>query len=198
MRPLVKGLYFAVFRRSVIRQVREAPDDCWPLAERVFSAPSAIYSGLIGPTARLTIQAEIMKILCEAPEQAERWFFENVTSADPVVAGYCLDGLDWLNSDRLRGLPRELFDRTEKVVLQTGCSRLEMTLGELATIKCDKHKRAHKNDPSLAPQATTTTNARHFVGGRRKYPRTRPLTMFWVRACGTSFSIEYLLLIPLF
>jgi len=82
-----------------------------------------------------------MKILSEDPERAERWFFENVTSADAIVAGYCLDGLERVNSDRLRVLPPEVFDRTDKVIFQTGCSRLEMTLGELATIKCNKHQR---------------------------------------------------------
>lgn len=82
MSRCLQRLYLMLFRQRILTQIGENPDGCWRIAQRVFSAAPAIYSGLIGPTARLTIQAEVMNMLCHDPQRAERCFFDNVTSLD--------------------------------------------------------------------------------------------------------------------
>lgn len=124
-------LYLWLFRERVVQAVAEPAFHRWDLVERIFATANAVYPGPIGYAATLPLEAELFRIVLDK-EGAEEFFTRSLLDTRPMLVGYALEGLEWLNSDQLNHLPPQVLNSSALVSTQLGCTGMELTLGELA------------------------------------------------------------------
>jgi len=103
----------------------------WRKVRRFWQAQRQVDWKLIGPAARRARGYILVERIAAAPD-AEDVFWSHLDDPDPVVAGYCLSGLELLESPLLAELPVSLKSREEVIRLLHCCFGADNTLGSHA------------------------------------------------------------------
>jgi hypothetical protein len=133
MRKLLTRLRAAIFRRSIVRQAKERGFRDWPDFRAIFASSTAIYRGAYSFAAIMPIEAELIEALASRPkDEGMDVLLEALADPNPILCGYAIDILDHIG--RAQYITPETRARSESVVVYVGCARMEMSLGEMATL----------------------------------------------------------------
>lgn len=122
------------FGNRARRLARIDVEAAWPWIERILAASRSVNDGLVGASATLTIQHELIRRILEMGEIGEGLLARHTNHPNPVVAAYCITALRWLDSPYLEGINGFVESRDEVVMVRSGCLGLQISLRELANL----------------------------------------------------------------
>jgi hypothetical protein len=101
-----------------------------------------------------------MTLLRDHPDLEER-IFKALTNDNPFLVANCIAALEAMESNRLSSLPREIFERPERLTVITGSFAQHYTLGRLAreiAVKFERDGAANRSQP-VGPDTNQTSSA---------------------------------------
>lgn len=106
-------------------------NEAWSLIIPILKTSDVVYTGRVGATATLPLQAEILENMTK-DRSSENIFKAHLNDKNAVLVAYCIAGLQRLHHSASSDLPDELFCRQEMIEWRGGSFFKMLTLGEYA------------------------------------------------------------------
>jgi pyruvate/2-oxoglutarate dehydrogenase complex dihydrolipoamide acyltransferase (E2) component len=138
--PLLRSLAIWFRGPSILRQAETDFRAAWPNIAWIFSNARQVSIGPTGGGGIRILEVKILRAARLEPAPAEAVFLEHITSDDPMIAAYCISGLQVLHSPFVPEAAAKLKSRKERLLYcPVGCLGAWFTLGRIARIAEHNH-----------------------------------------------------------